>query len=183
MILRQFKSFLGSRCSPLALESPRGESEIQGKPWQRSPGRGSALPAESTGEKGGKGKVEVGVPQELLPRLTGKCPTGISPIPSPALPVLSERRLRECSAPTPKTPDNTQGVSPGNPHDPCPEHPAQIPARSPRLCLPSPPCFPMRGAALSPAPSHISQSQRCPTHLSPNFYHNPLLELPVAPLE
>lgn len=47
MILRQSEGFLGSCCFPLARE----HGKIQGKPWQRSPGRGSALPAESTGQR------------------------------------------------------------------------------------------------------------------------------------
>lgn len=78
----------------------------------------------------------------------GKRPTGISQNqPFPSTPGPSERTLRgtERSAPTPKSLTPPRGCPLGTPRDPCPalhQHPAKIPARSTRFCLPAPPCLP-----------------------------------------
>lgn len=175
MILRQFESFLGSRCFPLALDS-KGRQQDPGKalakiPWERL--------GPACGEHGTRwGRESCGgrLLQELLPRLQamdtahlGK--TGISQNPSPARP----DRVQERSAPTPKSLTTPRGCPLGTPWDPCPalhQHPAKIPAGSTRFCLPARGGLPWhQHQATSP------QNQQCPTHLIPNLHQQPPLQL------
>lgn len=164
MILKQLESFLGSCCFPLALDS-KGRQQDPGKalakiPWERlSPAcgeHGTRWGRESCG----------GTPlQELLPRLQAlgnTAHTGSDQREShrtfPSTPGPSERTLRgtERSAPTPKSPTPPRGCPLGTPRDPCPalhQHPAKIPARSTRFCLPAPPCLPTRTRSHLPEPA------------------------------
>lgn len=106
---------------------------------------------------------------KLQPRLTRE---GINRNPTkstPALPVW----VKESSAPTPKS-LTTLGVSPGNPRDPCPalhQLPAKIPARSPGLCLPAPPSFPIQQGPTAP------KTSSAPPTLSQTFISTPRLQL------
>lgn len=164
MILRQSESFLGSCCFPLALDS-KGRQQDPGKalakiPWERL--------SPACGEHGTRWGRESwgGTPlQELLPRLQAlgnTAHTGSDQREShrtfPSTPGPSERTLRgtERSAPTPKSPTPPRGCPLGTPRDPCPalhQHPAKIPARSTRFCLPAPPCLPTRTRPHPPEPA------------------------------
>lgn len=113
----------------------------------------------------GKGKLGGTPLQELLPRLQAlgnTAHTGSDQREShrtfPSTPGPSERTLRrtERSAPTPKSPTPPRGCPLGTPRDPCPalhQHPAKIPARSTRFCLPAPPCLPTRTRPHLPEPA------------------------------
>lgn len=172
MILRQFESFLGSRCFPLALDS-KGRQQDPGKalakiPWERL--------GPACGEHGTRwGRESCGgrLLQELLPRLQamdtahlGK--TGISQNLSPARP----DRVQERSAPTPKSLTTPRGCPLGTPWDPCPAPaptPCQNSCRIHSVLPPSP-----GGAALAPAPGHISpKTSSAPPILSQTFTSNP----------
>lgn len=171
MILRQFESFLGSRCFPLALDS-KGRQQDPGKalakiPWERlSPACGEH------GTRWGRESCGGRLLQELLPRLQamdtahlGK--TGISQNPSPARP----DRVQERSAPTPKSLTTPRGCPLGTPWDPCPalhQHPAKIPAGSTRFCLPARGGCP--GTSTRP---HLPKTSSAPPILSQTFTSNP----------